>query len=100
MGRAVWQTRLPPIRAGAAWMLATVFGLALSATPAEAQVHVAVGIFAPRVGAHVIVGAPRVYVDDRYYYQGYRHYDPYRRRDRGRWRDEREYYRDLRDARR
>jgi hypothetical protein len=89
------------MRRVATWMLGAGLGLALFAVPAEAQVHVDVGIFTPRIGGHVVVGAPRVvFVDDRYYYPAYRRYDPYRRRDRGRWRDDREYYRDLRDARR
>jgi hypothetical protein len=98
---SIWQTGLAPVRDRAPWILGTAIGLVLFAMPAEAQVHVDVGIFTPRIGGHVVVGAPRVvYVDDRYYYPAYRRYDPYWRRDRGRSRGEREYYRDLRHARR
>lgn len=54
-------------------VLGGLFGLALLATPAAAQVHVDVGVITPNVGARVVVGAPRVVVVDPYAY-GY--YDP------------------------
>ena len=57
------------------WILGVALGLAICATPAAAQVSVAVGIGAPHIGARVIVGAPPVYVVDPYYYAPY--YEPY-----------------------
>ena len=85
-----------------AWILGTGFALVLLATPARAQVHVDVGVLAPPVGARVVVGAPRVYVVDRYYESVYAPYDRHWKRDRGRERAkrEREYYKDAREARR
>jgi hypothetical protein len=59
------------------WILGAALGLALYATPAAAQVSVAVGIGTPHVGARVIVGAPPVYVVDPYYYAPYPYYEPY-----------------------
>jgi hypothetical protein len=44
-----------------AWALGVGLGLVLSAAPAAAQSHVSVGVWAPNVGAHGVVGAPRVY---------------------------------------
>ncbi len=44
------------------WALGVGFGLALSAAPAVAQTHVDIGVFTPNVGAHVVLGSPRVYV--------------------------------------
>jgi hypothetical protein len=82
----------------AAWTLGTGFALLLLTTPANAQVHVDLGIFAPPVGARVVVGAPRVYVADRYYDPVYRRYDRRWGRDRAKY--EREYYKDIREARR
>ena len=87
---------------GAAWVLGTSLALVLLAIPASAQVHVDVGVAAPRVGARVIVGAPRVYVADPYDEPVYTPYDRHWRRGRARERakDEREYYKDMREARR
>ena len=86
---------------GAAWVLGTALALVLLATPASAQVHVDVGVFSPTVGAHVVVGDPRVYVVDRYHEPVYVRHDRHwrRDRDRGRHRD-REFYKDVREARR
>jgi hypothetical protein len=89
----------------AAWVLGTGMALVLLATPARAQVHVDVGVVAPAVGARVVVGAPRVYVADRYDEPVYDPYDRHWRRDRARGaKREREYYReydkDMREARR
>jgi hypothetical protein len=90
------------VERGAAWVLGTGLALVLLAAPASAQVHVDVGIMAPPVGARVVVGAPRVYVADRYYEPVYVPYDRHERRGRGRERaeHEREYYKDMREARR
>jgi hypothetical protein len=44
-----------------AWALGVGLGLVLSAAPAAAQTHINVGVWTPNVGAHVVVGAPRVY---------------------------------------
>ena len=70
------------------WALGIVFGLALSASPAAAQVDV--GVWTPNGGGRVILGAPRVYYPpppvyvypapvyvDPYYYRPY--YRPYPR---------------------
>ena len=57
------------------WIVAAALGLAFYATPAAAQVSVAVGIGTPHIGARVVVGAPPVYVVDPYYYAPY--YEPY-----------------------
>jgi hypothetical protein len=78
------------------------------AAPASAQVHVDVGVMSRNVGARVVVGGPRVvYVPvDRYREPVYSRRVIYPRRDdryyRGRnWdRRDREYYRDVREARR
>lgn len=82
------------------------------AAPARAQVHVEVGVGTPRVGAHVVIGQPRAYVVERYYEPVYyepvyveRVYVPYDRRWKGKhargWgKPEREYYKDVRHARR
>ena len=60
------------------WIVAAVLGLALYATPASAQVSVAVGIGTPHIGAHVVVGGPPVYAVDPYYYAApYPYYAPY-----------------------
>ena len=60
------------------WILGAALGLAIYATPAAAQVSVAVGIGTPHIGARVIVGGPPVYVVDPYYYDvPYAYYDPY-----------------------
>jgi hypothetical protein len=60
------------------WILGAALGLAIYATPAAAQVSVAVGIGTPHIGARVIVGGPPVYVVDPYYYGvPYPYYDPY-----------------------
>jgi len=87
---------------GAAWVLGTGLALVLLATPARAQVHVDVGVMSPSVGARVVVGAPRVYVLDRYYEPVYAPYDRHWRRDRAseRAKRDREYYKDMREARR
>lgn len=90
------------------WIVGAGFVFAgLLATPASAQVHVDVGVMTPNVGAHVVVGGPRVvYVPAPYYEPVYLRRGFYPRRDdrgdRGRgWdRRHREYYRDVRDARR
>ncbi len=89
------------MRRSAAWILGTGFAFVLLATPASAQVHVDVGVLAPPVGARVVVGAPPVYVVDGYYEPLHRPYDGYWRRDRG-WRQkrDREYHKDIREARR
>jgi hypothetical protein len=44
-----------------AWALGVGLGLASSAVPAAAQTHVSVGVWTPNVGAHVVVGSPRIY---------------------------------------
>jgi hypothetical protein len=60
------------------WILGAALVLAIYATPASAQVSVAVGIGTPHIGARVIVGGPPVYVVDPYYYGvPYAYYDPY-----------------------
>ena len=88
------------VRAGA-WILGTASALVLLATPASAQVHVDVGVVSPRVGARVVVGEPRVYVVDRYYEPVYDRYDRNGRRGYGRRaKRDREYDKDLREARR
>jgi hypothetical protein len=51
----------------AAIILGAALAMAIFATPASAQVSVAVGVGAPRWGASVIVGGPPVYVVDPYY---------------------------------
>jgi hypothetical protein len=104
----------------AAWALGAGLVVAASAAPASAQVHVDVGVIAPHVGARVVVGGPRVvYVPAPRYYEprvvrhpgrgralGHykRGWDRYDRRDREYYRDvaeaRREYERDIRDARR
>ena len=86
--------------------LALVLGaglvVALSATPAAAQVHVDVGVRTSSVGARVVLGAPQVYVvdrddDDRDYRR-----DRRSRHDDNRWwsKRDREYDKDLWEARR
>ena len=86
----------------AAWAIGSGLALVLLATPATAQVHVDVGVVAPHVGTRVVVGAPRVYVVDRYDEPMYTAYDRHWRRDRAKERakNEREYYKDMREARR
>lgn len=83
----------------AGWVLGVGLVFAVVATPASAQVHVDVGVITPNIGARVAVGAPRVYVTDRYYEPVY---VPYDRHGRGRkWaKHQREYYKDMREARR
>ena len=49
-----------------AWILGVALAMAIYATPASAQVSVAVGVGAPHWGASVIVGGPSVYVVDPY----------------------------------
>ena len=91
--------------------VAWVFGAGLMfvglAAPASAQVHVDVGVVIPHVGARVVIGGPRVvYVPDRHRGPVYSRRDVYSRgddrRDRGRGLDrrDREYYKDVREARR
>ena len=90
------------------WVLGAGLMFVAFAAPADAQVHVDVGVMFPNVGARVAVGRPRVvYVPvERYREPVYsRHViDPRRddRYSRGRnWdRRDREYYRDVREARR
>lgn len=86
----------------AAWVLGTGLALVFLATPATAQVHVDVGVLAAPVGARVVVGAPRGYVVDRYYEPVYAPHERHWRSDRARERAkrEREYYKDVREARR
>lgn len=86
----------------AAWSLGTGFALVLLTAPANAQVHVDVGVIAPQVVARVVIGAPRVYVADRYDEPVYGPYDRPRGRGYGRTRakNEREYDKDIREARR
>lgn len=97
----------------AAWALGAGLVVVASATPASAQVHVDVGVIAPRVGARVVVGGPRVvYVPAPRYYEPRVVRHPGRGRALGhykrgwdrydRWDDrrDREYYRDIADARR
>jgi hypothetical protein len=83
----------------AGWVLGVGLVFAVVATPASAQVHVDVGVITPNIGARIAVGAPQVYVIDRYYEPVY---VPYRRQGRGReWaKHQREYYKDMREARR
>jgi len=60
-------------------ILGAALAMAIYATPASAQVSVAVGVGAPRWGASVIVGGPPVYVVDPYYPYAvpYSYYEPY-----------------------
>ena len=51
----------------AAWVVGTMLGVAVFAAPANAQVHVDVGVYSAPVSARVVVGRPNVYVVDRYY---------------------------------
>lgn len=88
-------------------LLGGLFGLALLATPAAAQVHVDVGVMTPNVGARVVVGAPRVIVVDPYadpyaygYYGPQPVYAPAYRYTRGRTVRGREFRQDMRKARR
>jgi hypothetical protein len=55
-----------------------VFGAALFAAPAKAQVHVDVGVYSGPVSARVVVGRPNVYVVDRYYEPVVVHREVYR----------------------
>ena len=87
----------------AAWIFGAGLIFVGLAAPASAQVHVDVGIVAPRVGARVVIGRPAVvYVPSRHREPIYARYDD--RWDRGRargWdRRDREYYKDVREARR
>jgi hypothetical protein len=86
------------MKGAAAWIIGTAFAIVLLAIPASAQVHVDVGVLAPQVGARVVVGAPRVYVVDRYHEPVYAPYPRYGTRER--WRNDGEYYKDIREARR
>lgn len=90
------------MRRRTAWVLGAGLAFVVLATPARAQVRVDVGVVTPNVGARVVVGAPRVYVVDRYDEPVYVPYDRHWRRERGReWaKREREYYKDVREARR
>jgi hypothetical protein len=49
------------------WILGAALGLAMLATPASAQVGVAVGVGTPGFGASVVFGGPPVYVVDPYF---------------------------------
>lgn len=89
------------------WMFAAALVIGVSATPAAAQVRV--GVHTRDIGVSVAVGAPRVYVVDRYdpYYDGrydrrrpVRVYDYGRDRYRDRGKREREYAKDVREAQR
>lgn len=82
------------------WLLGTGFAVVLLAAPASAQVHVDIGVVTPNVGARVVVGAPRVYVAERYYQPVYGWYSHPSDSRRDRWRDRRDYAKDLREARR
>ena len=88
----------------AAWALGAGLMFVAYATPADAQVHVDIGVLVPHVGARVVVGGPRVvYVPQRRYEPVYspRHDDRWDRRPGRGWdRRDREYSRDVRDARR
>jgi hypothetical protein len=86
----------------AAWALGAGFMVVGLSTEASAQVRIDIGVVTPHIGAHVVVGAPRVVyvpVTQRapvYVRHGHR-------RDRGYHKDvreaRREYERDLREAR-
>ena len=94
------------------WALGAGFVVVGLAQPASAQVHVAVGIGTPRVGAHVVIGQPRPYVVERVYEPVY--YEPVyvervhvvhdhrckHKHAHGWNKHEREYYKDARHARR
>ncbi len=92
------------------WVIAGgVIATGVGAAPASAQVRV--GIHTPNVGVSVSVGSPRVYVVERYRAPYYRPVPVYRplpiggrpydrdRYDRDRAKREREYRKDVRDAR-
>jgi hypothetical protein len=82
------------------------------AAPASAQVQIEVGIGTPRVGAHVVIGQPRPYVVERVYEPVY--YEPVyvervhvvhdhrckHKHAHGWGKHEREYYKEVRHARR
>ena len=91
----------------AAWMFGAGLILVGLAGPASAQVHVDVGVVAPRVAARVVIGRPAVvYVPSRYREPVYPRYGSRYddRWDRGRARGwdkrDRGYYKDVREARR
>lgn len=90
------------MKPAAPWVLGTGFALVMCATPADAQVHVDVGVVAPPVAARVVVGPPPVYVLDPYHGPVYGPYQGYWTRDRGweraKW--QRQYYKDIREGRR
>jgi hypothetical protein len=77
-----WSTGTKEVVMGrtGAWILGAAMAIAIYATPASAQVSVAVGVGAPGWGASVIVGGPPVYVVDPYYVPyavPYPYYVPY-----------------------
>jgi hypothetical protein len=89
------------------WVFAV--GLAIWITPTPAAAQVRVGVHTPNIGVSVAVGSPRVYVVDRHDDPYYRYRGrPYRpapivvvhERDRYRGKREREYRKDVREARR
>jgi hypothetical protein len=99
------------------WALGAGLVMVGFAAPANAHVNVEVGVGTPRVGAHVVIGQPRTYVVERVYEPVYyepvyyqpvyveRVYVPYDRRWKGNhahgWhKHEREYYKNVRHARR
>ena len=88
----------------AAWALGAGLMFVAYAAPADAQVRVDIGVMVPHVGARVVVGGPRVvYVPQRRYEPVYSRHDDRWNRGRGRGlekRRDREYYDDVRDARR
>jgi hypothetical protein len=93
----------------AALVVGSLLALIVHATPAAAQVRVDVGIRTPNIGARVIVGQPRVVVVDRVYEDrryrrerddDWRDDDDRWRGDRRRSKRDREYDKDLREARR
>lgn len=87
---------------GAAWVIGAGFTLLFLATPASAQVRVDVSVLVPPIGVRVGVGAPPVYVVDPFYAPVYtprdRHWGPDRRW--GRASRQREYHKDVLEARR
>jgi hypothetical protein len=95
-----WRTGGDIMGRSLALALGTAAVLTVCATPAAAQVHVDVGVRTSNVGARVVVGGPRVVVVDRDD-RGYRRDRGWRRDDDRRWsKRDREYEKDLREARR
>jgi hypothetical protein len=87
----------------AAWALGAGLIFVGFARPADAQVRVDIGVIAPHVGARVVIGAPRVHAPYRVYEPVYRRddrRDDRRGRGRGWDRRDREYSKDVREARR